>query len=76
MIAAAEKKKSGKAKERKSRRGDPRALREFSRQQYKESIIYKGGRELREYQCQGLNWLVGCWYRGQNSILADEMVSQ
>jgi hypothetical protein len=29
---------------------------------------------LREYQLEGLRWLVGMWDRGVNAILADEMV--
>ena len=28
---------------------------------------------LREYQLEGLNWLMFCWFNGRNSILADEM---
>lgn len=33
----------------------------------------KGGK-MREYQIQGLNWMVGLHYNGINGILADEMV--
>lgn len=29
---------------------------------------------MREYQVQGLNWMVGLHYNGINGILADEMV--
>lgn len=28
---------------------------------------------LRDYQLEGLNWLVYSWSKGHNSILADEM---
>lgn len=38
------------------------------------AIDVKGG-EMREYQVQGLNWMVGLHYNGINGILADEMVS-
>jgi len=34
---------------------------------------FKNGGELREYQLEGLNWLVHCWFKRQGSILADEM---
>ncbi|KAK4530119.1 hypothetical protein CCYA_CCYA03G0976 [Cyanidiococcus yangmingshanensis] len=34
---------------------------------------FKGGGELRDYQLEGLNWLVHCWFKRQGSILADEM---
>lgn len=37
------------------------------------SPIYKGGNSLREYQLEGLNWLLFSWYNGRNCILADEM---
>lgn len=30
---------------------------------YAESPSYKGGRKLREYQLEGLNWLVFSWYQ-------------
>lgn len=33
----------------------------------------KGG-QMRDYQVQGLNWMVGLHYNGINGILADEMV--
>lgn len=29
---------------------------------------------MRDYQVQGLNWMVGLHYNGINGILADEMV--
>ncbi|XP_043913895.1 chromodomain-helicase-DNA-binding protein 8 [Protopterus annectens] len=34
---------------------------------------YKNGNELREYQLEGINWLLFNWYNRQNCILADEM---
>lgn len=36
-------------------------------------IINKEGSYMREYQLQGLKWLVQCWHQGHGSILADEM---
>lgn len=33
------------------------------------------GGKLREYQMQGLNWLIHLYDNGINGILADEMVS-
>ncbi|KAK3608042.1 hypothetical protein CHS0354_031028 [Potamilus streckersoni] len=41
--------------------------------QLEDSPDYKGGNVLREYQLEGLNWLIFSWYKGQNCILADEM---
>ncbi|XP_053293386.1 chromodomain-helicase-DNA-binding protein 8 isoform X2 [Pleuronectes platessa] len=38
-----------------------------------ETTEYKNGNVLREYQLEGVNWLVFNWYNRQNSILADEM---
>lgn len=38
-----------------------------------ESPVYKNGNRLREYQLEGVNWLMFCWYGGKNAILADEM---
>ncbi|XP_025832998.1 chromodomain-helicase-DNA-binding protein 7 isoform X3 [Agrilus planipennis] len=37
------------------------------------SPVYKGENVLREYQLEGLNWLLFSWYNGRNCILADEM---
>uniref|UniRef100_A0A6P7GKH5 Chromodomain-helicase-DNA-binding protein 6 isoform X2 n=1 Tax=Diabrotica virgifera virgifera TaxID=50390 RepID=A0A6P7GKH5_DIAVI len=37
------------------------------------SPIYKSGNSLREYQLEGLNWLLFSWFNCRNSILADEM---
>ncbi|XP_053555481.1 chromodomain-helicase-DNA-binding protein 9 isoform X3 [Bombina bombina] len=34
---------------------------------------YKTGNQLREYQLEGLNWLLFNWYNRRNCILADEM---
>ncbi|XP_072297120.1 chromodomain-helicase-DNA-binding protein 8 isoform X3 [Eucyclogobius newberryi] len=34
---------------------------------------YKNGNILREYQLEGVNWLLFNWYNRQNCILADEM---
>ncbi|XP_068604555.1 chromodomain-helicase-DNA-binding protein 8 [Brachionichthys hirsutus] len=38
-----------------------------------ESREYKDGNVLREYQLEGVNWLLFNWYNRQNCILADEM---
>ena len=35
--------------------------------------VFKNANELREYQQEGLNWLLFCWFNKQNCILADEM---
>ena len=34
---------------------------------------YKSGGTLRDYQVEGLSWLLSCWYSKRSSILADEM---
>ncbi|XP_066558180.1 chromodomain-helicase-DNA-binding protein 6-like isoform X1 [Amia ocellicauda] len=34
---------------------------------------YRNGNELREYQLEGMNWLLFNWYNRKNCILADEM---
>uniref|UniRef100_A0A4W3JRE1 Chromodomain helicase DNA binding protein 7 n=1 Tax=Callorhinchus milii TaxID=7868 RepID=A0A4W3JRE1_CALMI len=34
---------------------------------------YRNGNQLREYQLEGVNWLLFNWYNSQNCILADEM---
>ncbi|KAM8793631.1 chromodomain-helicase-DNA-binding protein 8-like [Eudromia elegans] len=34
---------------------------------------YKNGNQLREYQLEGVNWLLFNWYNRRNCILADEM---
>ncbi|GJD12175.1 Chromodomain-helicase-DNA-binding protein 6 [Galdieria sulphuraria] len=36
-------------------------------------VSFKNGGYLREYQMEGLKWLVSCWCKYQGSILADEM---
>ncbi len=36
---------------------------------YGESPPYKGGRKLREYQLEGLNWLVFSWYQVLHLLL-------
>ncbi|KAK6105983.1 SNF2 N-terminal domain family protein [Brugia pahangi] len=38
-----------------------------------EDITFKGNNRLREYQFEGVNWLLYCYYNKQNCILADEM---
>ncbi|XP_022082169.1 chromodomain-helicase-DNA-binding protein 8-like [Acanthaster planci] len=38
-----------------------------------ESPVYKGDNTLRDYQLEGVNWLMFSWCNGQNCILADEM---
>ena len=40
---------------------------------YPDSPVYKGKNRLRDYQVQGLNWLIKAWYDDRNGILADEM---
>ena len=40
---------------------------------YSESPVYKNKGRLREYQVDGLNWLIRAWHEERNCILADEM---
>ncbi|CCI45010.1 unnamed protein product [Albugo candida] len=40
---------------------------------YEHSPTYKGGRTLRSYQVDGLNWIISCWKAQRSCILADEM---
>ncbi|KAF4323692.1 hypothetical protein G195_003150 [Phytophthora kernoviae 00238/432] len=40
---------------------------------YEQSPTYKGGRTLRSYQVEGLNWMVSCIKAQRSCILADEM---
>ncbi|CEG48043.1 hypothetical protein, variant 1 [Plasmopara halstedii] len=40
---------------------------------YEQSPTYKGGRTLRAYQVEGLNWMVSCIKAQRSCILADEM---
>ncbi|KAI5161638.1 hypothetical protein NEAUS03_1698 [Nematocida ausubeli] len=44
-----------------------------SRDRVPESFVFKGGRELRAYQKEGVSWLVNKWLFRQSCILADEM---
>lgn len=37
-------------------------------------LVVKGG-TMRDYQIQGLNWMISLYHNGINGILADEMVS-
>jgi chromodomain helicase DNA binding protein 8/chromodomain-helicase-DNA-binding protein 7 len=37
------------------------------------SARWKDDNSLRDYQLEGLNWLLYCWYNRQSSIIADEM---
>ncbi|OHT13784.1 SNF2 family N-terminal domain containing protein [Tritrichomonas foetus] len=37
------------------------------------TIVSRQNNEMREYQVQGLTWLLKCWHSGHGSILADEM---
>ncbi|KAF9093377.1 choline dehydrogenase 7 [Mortierella sp. AD031] len=39
----------------------------------KESPQFKHGNQLRQYQMEGLNWLLDCWFNEQACIMADEM---
>ncbi|KAL4658748.1 chromodomain-helicase-DNA-binding protein 9-like isoform X1 [Arapaima gigas] len=41
--------------------------------QRKESREYHNGNRLRDYQLEGVNWLLFNWYNRRNCILADEM---
>ncbi|KIH45929.1 protein, SNF2 family [Ancylostoma duodenale] len=38
-----------------------------------EDIVWKDGNTLREYQFEGVDWLLYCYYNERNCILADEM---
>ncbi|KAF9189619.1 choline dehydrogenase 6 [Haplosporangium sp. Z 767] len=38
-----------------------------------ESPKFKHGNQLRQYQMEGLNWLLDCWFNNQACIMADEM---
>jgi chromodomain-helicase-DNA-binding protein 7 len=35
--------------------------------------VFKDGNKLRDYQLQGVQWLLKCWYQKRSCILADEM---
>ncbi|OQR87370.1 chromodomain-helicase-DNA-binding protein [Achlya hypogyna] len=40
---------------------------------YEQSPTFKGGRTLRSYQVDGLNWMISCWKAKRSCLLADEM---
>ncbi len=40
---------------------------------YEQSPTFRGGRTLRPYQVDGLNWMISCWKARRSSLLADEM---
>ena len=42
-------------------------------QKYDASPLYRGGRQLRDYQREGLNWLINSWFYRRSCVLADEM---
>uniref|UniRef100_A0A087Y061 DNA helicase n=1 Tax=Poecilia formosa TaxID=48698 RepID=A0A087Y061_POEFO len=42
-------------------------------QKLERSRDYRNGNQLREYQLEGMNWLMFNWYNRKNCILADEM---
>uniref|UniRef100_A0A452H4C1 Uncharacterized protein n=1 Tax=Gopherus agassizii TaxID=38772 RepID=A0A452H4C1_9SAUR len=42
-------------------------------QKLEKSRDYKNSNQLREYQLEGMNWLLFNWYNRKNCILADEM---
>jgi chromodomain-helicase-DNA-binding protein 7 len=42
-------------------------------QWYHQSPVFKNGNTLRDYQLDGLNWLIQCYHLRRNCILADEM---
>ncbi|XP_040888956.1 chromodomain-helicase-DNA-binding protein 6 [Toxotes jaculatrix] len=42
-------------------------------QKLENSRDYRNGNQLREYQLEGMNWLLFNWYNRKNCILADEM---
>ncbi|KAK7915970.1 hypothetical protein WMY93_011731 [Mugilogobius chulae] len=42
-------------------------------QKLESSRDYRNGNQLREYQLEGMNWLLFNWYNRKNCILADEM---
>uniref|UniRef100_A0A6Q2ZQK5 DNA helicase n=1 Tax=Esox lucius TaxID=8010 RepID=A0A6Q2ZQK5_ESOLU len=42
-------------------------------QKMDKSKDYRNGNQLREYQLEGMNWLLFNWYNRKNCILADEM---
>ncbi|KAK2964236.1 putative Chromodomain-helicase-DNA-binding protein [Blattamonas nauphoetae] len=52
---------------------DPNDPNSTIRNRIKESPEYLNGHRLRDYQVDGLNWMLFNWYQGRNGILADEM---
>ncbi|CAI2322283.1 unnamed protein product [Caenorhabditis sp. 36 PRJEB53466] len=58
---------------------DPAKVKEKARPEPEEwkklsqSKVWKNGNSLREYQFEGVDWLLYCYYNAQNCILADEM---
>lgn len=46
----------------KTRKADPAAVPAFN-----------NGRQLRDYQVESLRWMVHCWSKRQNALLADEV---
>ncbi|KAF0991775.1 hypothetical protein HZS_1156 [Henneguya salminicola] len=45
----------------------------FQWQKLQKSPVYNNNNQLREYQLEGINWLIYEYYMGTNCILADEM---
>lgn len=61
---------------REAERADRKSLREYRPRRHEnitESPDFGNGRQLREYQLEGRNWLCYNWHNCRNSILADEM---
>uniref|UniRef100_A0A8C5HF58 Chromodomain-helicase-DNA-binding protein 6-like n=1 Tax=Gouania willdenowi TaxID=441366 RepID=A0A8C5HF58_GOUWI len=64
---------------------DPEKIKEFENDRIDERPLpekwlklersrdYRNGNQLREYQLEGMNWLLFNWYNRKNCILADEM---
>jgi len=50
-----------------------RNLPEWRKHLLKKGKTYLGGNQLRDYQTQGVNWLLRSWYQRRGCILADEM---
>ncbi|KAM4613254.1 chromodomain-helicase-DNA-binding protein 6 isoform 2-T3 [Polymixia lowei] len=70
---------AGKIKEFEEIQKLPADLRHIERpppdkwQKLERSRDYRNGNQLREYQLEGMNWLLFNWYNRKNCILADEM---
>ncbi|ULU09905.1 hypothetical protein L3Y34_014340 [Caenorhabditis briggsae] len=56
------------AKVRDKQRPEPEEWKKLSTKK-----VWKNGNSLREYQFEGVDWLLYCYYNAQNCILADEM---